>query len=176
MTGAGLLQTLQSQGVTHLVGLPDNTSGPVLQLADGNDCPRHVAVTREGEAFAVAAGLWIGGAMPAVLIQNTGLLESGDAIRGTVARMRVPLLCLVTFRGYSTLRGAKRSYSPDDLSDSSIDSAALLTEPTLRAWGIPYRRLGRCGAEQLLGELLAAARQASFPAVALMTALESGSE
>ena len=98
-------------------------------------------VTREGEAFAMAAGLWMGGRAPAVLIQNTGLLESGDSFRGTVLRMRIPLLCLITFRGYAKLeRLGEHSGEPDPLllSRPDLDSAALLTEPTLRAWGLPF--------------------------------------
>ena len=36
-----------------------------------------IPVCREGEAMAVAAGLWVGGAKPVILIQNTGLLNLG---------------------------------------------------------------------------------------------------
>src|SRR5437870_1903755 len=61
------------------------------------------AAPRGGEAFAIASGLWVGGRVPVVLIQNTGLLETGDALRGTAMRMRVPLVCLVTYRGHATL-------------------------------------------------------------------------
>ena len=83
----------------------------------------------------------MGGRAPAVLIQNTGLLESGDSFRGTVQRMRVPLLCLITFRGYARLeRVGPRpdKLDPHLLSRPDVDSAALLTEPTLHAWGLPF--------------------------------------
>jgi len=105
---------------------------------------RLVTVTREGEAFAIASGLWLGGARPLVVIQNTGLLESGDSIRGTAVRMAAPIPILITGRGYGKMAGAR--LTPDDLRTSElltradVDSTALLTEPTLHAWGVPFER------------------------------------
>lgn len=95
-----------------------------------------MTVTREGEAFAVASGLWLGGAYPVVVIQNTGLLESGDSLRGTAIRMGVPLLCLVTYRGYHTL--PKQGGAPDEMTRADVDSVAVVSEPTLDAWRVPY--------------------------------------
>jgi sulfopyruvate decarboxylase subunit alpha len=140
-------------GFTHVVTLPDNTSAPILELfqrkpgkagqgpVDG--AISLITATREGEALGIASGLWLGGARPAVLIQNTGLLEAGDALRGTAARMGIPLLLLVTCRGYAKARAA--GFDPaepirerEKLVRSDLDSVAFMTEPTLDAWGIPY--------------------------------------
>jgi sulfopyruvate decarboxylase TPP-binding subunit len=133
-----IADALRREGVTHVVSLPDNASAALLFLLAAGAGPRVVGVTREGEAFALASGLWVGGATPALLIQNTGLLESGDALRGTAMRMRVPLLCLVTCRGYASLRGTSPAPDGEALSRPDVDSVAVLTEPTLRAWGVPY--------------------------------------
>jgi sulfopyruvate decarboxylase TPP-binding subunit len=143
-SAATLLSALKDQGVTHVVGLPDNTSAVFLALADLDQDITTLPVTREGEAFAIASGLWLGGKDPVVVVQNTGLLESGDSLRGTAVRMGAPLLCFVTYRGYRAMR--ERAPEPqaggweiDTLTRSDLDSVALYTEPTLRAWGIPYR-------------------------------------
>ena len=136
-----IVEALCGAGVTDLVGLPDNSSAALFSLLKEGGDPVIRLVTREGEAFAMAAGLWMGGRVPAVLIQNSGLLESGDSFRGTVQRMRVPLLCLITFRGYAKLeRVGPRpdKLDPDLVSRPDVDSAALLTEPTLHAWGLPF--------------------------------------
>ena len=138
-----ILDQLCACGVTHVVTLPDNASKALLELLLTQESIRVVSVTREGEAWAVAAGLWIAGGTPAVVIQNTGFFESGDALRGTAMRMQIPLLCLLTYRGYATLKAASLG-SPTapvegrTLSRSDVDSCALLFEPTLQAWGIPY--------------------------------------
>lgn len=134
-----IVEELQRQGITHVVGLPDNTSKALFERLHDEAWVRVLTVTREGEAFALASGLWAGGAAPLVLIQNTGLLESGDALRGTAMRMRIPLVCLVTYRGYArfaALGGAE--VSGEVLSRADLDSTAVLTEPTLRGWGVPF--------------------------------------
>ena len=142
------LDALRQCGISHLVGLPDNDTAALFdQAAAATQPPRLVRVTREGEAFAIAAGLWVGGARPLVVIQNTGLLEAGDALRGTCLRMGVPLLCLIGYRGYRRTfeEVAQHHRRPPgtlkNLRSTRYDSAALLTEPTLRAWKMPYRLL-----------------------------------
>ncbi|MCG6990039.1 MAG: hypothetical protein LJF06_17995 [Gemmatimonadetes bacterium] len=137
-----VVSTLADAGVTHVLGVPDNTSGLLFHALAAAARPRVIIVTREGEAFAMASGLWLGGAAPLVLIQNTGLLESGDALRGTAARMGVPLPIVVTGRGYPKMErhGIDRSTprTRDLLVRADVDSVALLTEPTLDAWAVPW--------------------------------------
>jgi sulfopyruvate decarboxylase TPP-binding subunit len=81
-----------------------------------------VRVCREGEAWAIAAGLWIGGARPVVVIQNTGLFESGDSLRNVLFDLGLPLYALIGYRSY--------------LIEGSTDSARRFTEPVLDAWGV----------------------------------------
>jgi len=141
-----ILDELRRQRVTDVLGVPDNASKALLDLLAAEPAIRLLTVTREGEAFAMASGLWVGGRTPVLLIQNTGLLEAGDALRGTAMRMRVPLVCLVTVRGHARL--AARGFPPSAesvdaelLSQPDLDSVAVLTEPTLRAWGLPWEVL-----------------------------------
>src|SRR5512133_3145017 len=73
-----IIEQLCACGITDVVTLPDNASKALLAGLASRPELRVVGVTREGEAWAVASGLWIGGRSPAVVIQNTGFLESGD--------------------------------------------------------------------------------------------------
>jgi len=137
---------LADLGVTHVVALPDNASAPVLEAIRLRRDPKLYFGTREGEVISMASGLWLGGASPAVIIQNTGLLESGDALRGTASRMGAPLLLLVTCRGYgksrsSGLEPGEVEVTRDALVRPDLDSVVHMTEPTLRAWGIPFFQL-----------------------------------
>jgi len=150
----GLLQDL---GITHVVTVPDNTSALILTAlgeialasADrpgGKTAVRLLYATREGEAIGLASGLWLGGAIPVVLIQNTGLLEAGDALRGTASRMGAPILLLITCRGYAKARGVGLDPTQAEvdrgvLVRDDLDSVAHMTESTLRAWGIPFQYL-----------------------------------
>jgi sulfopyruvate decarboxylase TPP-binding subunit len=156
------LRTLASARITHVVGLPDNTSAPLFDALQAHPSIRLITVTREGEAFAIASGLWLGGARPLVVIQNTGLLESGDSIRGTAVRMAAPVPMLITGRGYGKMAAA--GLTPDVrrtselLTRADVDSTALLTEPTLDAWGVPFER---CEGDQNPAAALARTIQAA---------------
>lgn len=139
---------LEETGITHVLGIPDNTSGPLFDMLGEHPRVRRIIVTREGEAFAMASGLWLGGAKPLVVIQNTGFLEAGDALRGTALRMGAPVPFVVTGRGYTKMWAAGVDASTprtrDLLIRSDVDSVALFTEPTLEAWAVPYET---CAAE-----------------------------
>jgi len=143
-SASGVLDAIRAHGITHVVGIPDNTSAPLFDALTQTSEPRLVTVTREGEAFALASGLWLGGALPLVVIQNCGLLEAGDGLRGTAVRMSVPLPFIVTGRGYAKMEkaglGPSTPLTRHLLTRPDVDSVALITEPTLDAWGIPWDR------------------------------------
>ena len=166
-----VLDVLSRHGVTDVVSLPDNSSAALLALIRQSGDIRLLSVTREGEAFALAAGLWLGGRNPLVLIQNTGLLESGDSLRGTLVRMRIPVVCLVTYRGYAKLAllGAPPDPSPEVLSRPDLDSVAVMTEPTLRAWGLPFDVLHTDEDTAKISTAFAEAQKLSAPVAVLVT-------
>ena len=75
--------------------------------------------------MAIAAGLWIGGKVPVVFVQNTGFFESGDSVRGICLDADIPLVMMIGYRGYT--RHGK-----------TTDSAAKFIEPILHNWQINY--------------------------------------
>jgi sulfopyruvate decarboxylase subunit alpha len=166
-----VLDVLARHGVTDVVSLPDNSSAALLSLLRQSADIRLLSVTREGEAFAMAAGLWLGGRKPLVLIQNTGLLESGDSLRGTLVRMRIPVVCLVTYRGYAKLARleARPEPGPEILSRPDLDSVAVMTEPTLRAWGVPFDFLHTDEDIAKLSAAFAQVQKLSAPVAVLVT-------
>lgn len=121
-----IVEALHGIGTTHAVGLPDNTTSVIFELLRSDPHIQLIPVCREGEAWAIASGLWAGGKSPIVIMQSTGLLESGDALRGTAGEMGVPLVALMDYRGHQSL------------GREGVDSAAIYFEPTLRAWEVPY--------------------------------------
>ncbi len=123
-----IVETIKGLAITHVVGLPDNGSRALYAVLDQDPDVDVVGVTREGEAFAVAAGLFAGGVEPLVLVQNTGLFESGDAFRGTLFNMAFPVPLLIGYRGFESL----------GREPGRVDTAAQFLEPTLKAWEIPY--------------------------------------
>ena len=85
--------------ISHVVTVPDGTIGR-WEGDIGRAGVRIVRVCREGEAWTVAGGLYIGGASPLVMIQCTGLFESGDALRNTLHEWKLPLYAIIYFAPY----------------------------------------------------------------------------
>ena len=154
-----IIDELKKWDVTHVIGLPDNGSAKLYEKLRGEPEIDVISVTREGEAFAIASGLYVGGKQPVVLIQNTGFLESGDAIRGTAVNMEIPLVTLIGYRGYQALRPESRLHP---------DSAATFLEPTLKAWGFPYNSIETDEDIHYIGEAFQKAQATSLPAAVLI--------
>jgi sulfopyruvate decarboxylase subunit alpha len=153
-TGPEIVDTLTTLGITHVVWLPDSALGPWEAALETSVSQKLVRVCREGEAWAVAGGLYLGGMRPLVLIQNTGLFESGDALRNMLFDLRLPLYALIGYRSY--------------LLENSTDSAKHFTEPILRAWGLDYILLDQPNSLPRLVEHYRACASAGRPGVALL--------
>ena len=81
-SAAKTLAALKVLGFTHVLMIPDSESR-LLYQAIGDDPDLHlINPCREGESIAIAASLWTGGCKPLLVIQNTGFIEAGDALRG----------------------------------------------------------------------------------------------
>jgi len=155
-SGAEIAALFTSMGITHVVGIADSTLGqwhPALEQAPELQLIR---VCREGEAWAVAAGLYLGGATPLVLIQCTGFFESGDSLRNILHDWKLPIFAVIGYRSFlnqSTLPG---------------DTCLVFTEPVLDAWKLEYRLIK---APEQLEEIRAhyvACRDTGVPGVALV--------
>ena len=120
-----LVEEFKKNGVTHVITIPDSETNYLYELMLRQEWLDIVPVSREGETFGIALGLNAVGKTPVVLIQNTGLMESGDSIRGMALDAGFPLVLVVGYRGW-TRRGV------------ISDSAAKYTEPFLHAFGINY--------------------------------------
>ncbi len=158
LTAAKIHGALNEQGITHVVGLPDNLSRVFFQGLIGDPSIEVIQVSREGEAFAIAAGLHIGGEKAVVLMQNTGLLESGDALRGTSWNMRIPQVILLCYRGFKSLKPEVERK----------DSVAVFTEPTLKAWDIPFEIMRDDKDLAMIHRAFERAQSSSKPAAVIM--------
>ena len=120
-----VLQEMKKNGVTDIVWLPDSETNWLFLLMRAEPSLRLVGVSREGHACSIAAGLHAGGKKPMILIQNTGLMESGDSLRGWLLGLNVPVVLMDGYRGW-TRHGV------------TTDTAATYTEPFIIAFGLNY--------------------------------------
>ncbi|MDG2384737.1 MAG: hypothetical protein P8N76_23920 [Pirellulaceae bacterium] len=122
-TSNEIVSVLEEMGITHVVWIPDSDIGRWEAALDDSSL-QMVRVCREGEAWPLAVGLTVGGCRPLVMMQTTGLFESGDALRHVVYDLEVPVYALI---------GARNWLKPE-----VQDSAALCAEPLLKAWGVDF--------------------------------------
>jgi sulfopyruvate decarboxylase TPP-binding subunit len=153
-----IIDELKKWRITHVIGLPDNGTAKLYERLRDDAEIDVITVTREGEAFAIASGLYTGGKHPVVVIQNTGFLESGDAIRGTAFNMEIPLVALIGYRGYHTMQpGGPR-----------VDTAATFLEPTLKAWGFSYDKIESDADIHCISKAFQKAQEMSRPTAVLI--------
>jgi sulfopyruvate decarboxylase TPP-binding subunit len=158
LSASKIHDALKEQGITHIVGLTDNLCRVLFQSLMDDPEIEVINVSREGEAFALASGLHLGGKKPVVLIQNTGFLESGDAFRGTSWNMKIPQVILMGYRGYKTL-------APEV---EKKDSVAEFTEPTLKAWNIPHYTMLNDADIRMIDAAFEQAQSTSLPVAVLV--------
>ncbi len=122
-----VVSVFQTLGMTHIVWLPDSHLGTWEAELVAHPTLKLIRATREGEAIALAAGLWLGGAKPLVVMQCTGFFEAGDAFRNVVHDLKIPLPLIVGVRSYTAF-----------VQGRSADTCPQFTEPIVRAWNVPY--------------------------------------
>jgi sulfopyruvate decarboxylase subunit alpha len=155
-SGEQIASVLDELGVSHVVTVPDSTIGPWQSAIEQRGRARIVRVCREGEAWQVAAGLHLGGKTPLVLIQCTGLFESGDAIRNALHDWKLPLFSIIGYRSYlnqDTLPG---------------DTCLVFTEPVLDTWRIDYRLISSASQFGEIAEHYDACKAAAKPGAILI--------
>ena len=150
-----VMRQMKQNGVTDIVWLPDSETNWLYLLMQADPALRLVGVTREGHACSIAAGLYAGGRKPMLLIQNTGMMESGDSIRGWLMGLNVPVVLMVGYRGY-TRHGV------------NTDTAATYTERFLMAFNIPFFLVENDSDSDRISQAFALADKTRQPVVVLV--------
>lgn len=154
LSGPEVAALLDELGVTHVVWLPDSAIGPWEADLEASSAFRLLRVCRESEAWGLAAGLHMGGARPIVVMQTTGMFDSGDSLRNFLFDLRLPLFAIIGHRSY--------------LIPNSADSARRFAEPVLQAWGLDYVLVSEPDEASQLRAHILKCRAAGKPGVALL--------
>ncbi len=91
---------LKKTGFDFFCGVPCSVLGDVIQYLSTNAEFQYVPATREDEALGIAVGAYLGGKRPVVLMQNSGLGNSIDALTSLVLLYKFPILLVISWRGY----------------------------------------------------------------------------
>ncbi len=100
LTGAALAGLLEAQGYDFFTGVPCSMIEGLIATLETHPRLPYVPAVREDVAVGLAAGAWLAGRRPMVLMQNSGLGTSMNALVSLSLMYRLPALLLVTWRGH----------------------------------------------------------------------------
>jgi phosphonopyruvate decarboxylase len=127
VNGADFVGLLERQGFDFVAGVPCSLLEDVIAALETHPRLPYVAAVREDVAVGLAGGAWFAGRRPAVLMQNSGLGTSLNALASFSLLYGLPLLLVVTWRGRD------RHDAPEHVLMGAI------TPQLLETLGIPFR-------------------------------------
>jgi sulfopyruvate decarboxylase TPP-binding subunit len=132
LSGAGIIREIAASEIDFVVSVPDITTSEVLlrplaSLAK----PRLIRIFKEDEGVGICAGLAYTGKRALLLIQQTGMLDSINAIRGVAVEYALPICMMVGLL----------EKEPGVPPRQSKRYGVRIVEPILDAMGIPYHEI-----------------------------------
>ncbi|MFZ0419064.1 MAG: thiamine pyrophosphate-binding protein [Candidatus Sulfotelmatobacter sp.] len=121
-----IFDALKECDIRLVSALPETWLVHLIRLADDDPEMTLVRLAKEEEAVGVSAGAYFAGVKSAMLMQNHGFLASINGIVSLAHLYKIPLLMLISYRGSFGER------------DPWQTQGGNVTEPLLRALGIPY--------------------------------------
>ncbi|MFW9969762.1 MAG: sulfopyruvate decarboxylase subunit alpha [Candidatus Odinarchaeota archaeon] len=94
-----LYETIKSSGIDLILSLPCILLKGLLEEIDKRHEIQNIPITREEEGVGIAAGAYLGGKVPAILMQNSGLGNSVNAIKSLLQLYRIPVIFVMSHRG-----------------------------------------------------------------------------
>jgi sulfopyruvate decarboxylase subunit alpha len=94
-----VIEGLKSAHVRFVVGLPDSMLSGVYVAAERDPEIKYVAVTNEAEGASIAAGAWITGGRSVLVMENSCLRASCEALARLGLVNGVPVTMLMGYRG-----------------------------------------------------------------------------
>jgi sulfopyruvate decarboxylase subunit alpha len=132
LSGATIIEQLQASGIEFVVSVPDiTTAAGLLAPLEKMSSPRLIRVCKEDEGIGICAGLAHTGKRALLLIQQTGMLDSINAIRGVAVEYSLPICLMVGLL----------EKEPDVLPRQSKRYGVRIVEPILDAMGIAYHEI-----------------------------------
>jgi sulfopyruvate decarboxylase subunit alpha len=132
LCGASIIREIKASRIEFVVSVPDITTSegllrPLSQMSD----PRLVRVCKEDEGVAICAGLSYCNRRSLLLIQQTGMFDSINAIRGVAVEYSLPICMMVGLleKEAGVLPRQSKRY------------AVRIVEPVLDAMGITYHEI-----------------------------------
>ncbi|MFX1257427.1 MAG: sulfopyruvate decarboxylase subunit alpha [Promethearchaeota archaeon] len=94
-----LYESIKNAGIDLIFSVPCILLKGLLKIIEEKSEIQHIPVTREEEGVGIAAGAYLGGRLPALLMQNSGLGNSINAIKSLIELYKIPAIFIISHRG-----------------------------------------------------------------------------
>jgi len=128
-----LYEIIKDFGIDLILSVPCILLKDILDLINERKEILHIPLTREEEGVGIAAGAYLGGKRPAILMQNSGLGNSINAIKSLLELYDIPIIFIMSHRGG---KGEKilAQIPMGKITDKLLDVAGIKT------WSIKSRK------------------------------------
>jgi len=132
LLGGSIIREIKASKIEFVVSVPDITTseGLLRPLAQASN-PRLIRICKEDEGVGICAGLAYSGRRSMLLIQQTGMLDSINAIRGVAVEYALPICMMVGLL----------EKEPGVPPRQSKRYGVRIVEPILDAMGIAYHEI-----------------------------------
>jgi sulfopyruvate decarboxylase subunit alpha len=132
LSGESIIREIKAGGIEFVISVPDiTTSEGLLRPLATQSKPRLIRICKEDEGVGICAGLAYTGKRALLLIQQTGMLDSINAIRGVAVEYSLPVCMMVG------LLEKEVGVPPRQ----SKKYGVRIVEPILEAMGIAYHEI-----------------------------------
>ncbi|HCD79861.1 MAG TPA: sulfopyruvate decarboxylase subunit alpha, partial [Alphaproteobacteria bacterium] len=94
-----IMDALTANDVGFVTTVPCKQLAGVIEKIDQSDEMIHVPSNREDEGMGLCAGAFMGGKRPAIIMQNTAIGVTINALTTLIQFYRIPLPMLISYRG-----------------------------------------------------------------------------
>lgn len=94
-----MVQDMVDGGIGFVTSVPCKQLKGVLEEIDRTEAIRHVPANKEDEGMGLCAGAFMGGTRPCIIMQNTALGVTVNALATLIQYYHMPLPMLISYRG-----------------------------------------------------------------------------
>ena len=158
--GSNIIAAIKASGVEFILSVPDiHTSAGLLRPIANDPDFRLIRVCKEDECIGIASGMHYTDRRALVLIQNTGFLDSLNAIRGVAVEYKQPICMMIGLLAHEAER----------LPAQSGSYGVRIIEPICDAMGIPHHLISQDADVAKIKPAIDKAYADSFPVAFLVS-------
>jgi len=94
-----IIHSLKKSGVNFYLSVPCKLLANIISILEKDKEIYYSAVTKEEEGMGICAGAFLGNKLPCILMQNTGLGNSINAMVSLLQLYQIPVILLISYRG-----------------------------------------------------------------------------